>query len=123
LHATYLFTEVVEILNIQTPMEKILSRKIKYLAFCAFTLSIAGCETPEQTVQRLLPAAAASCQAFGFTPGSNSYASCLQQEVRRLEDREAAALEAFGSAFETATPASTTCYTSGWGYSSTTTCY
>ena len=97
---------------------------LKYIVIVVPTLFVlAGCETPEERVTRLLPAAQERCEAFGFQEGSNSYAQCLQREVSRLEDQEEAALQAFADAMDAATPQQTTCYTTGYGYGSTTTCY
>ncbi|WP_295037397.1 hypothetical protein [Sulfitobacter sp.] len=91
--------------------------------FLIAIFALAGCETNEQRFARLLPAAEARCGSFGHKTGSAAYATCLQSEVSRLEDKEDQAAAAIAASFEAATPTSTTCYTSGYGYTSTTTCY
>lgn len=86
-------------------------------------LSLTACEAPEERFARLMPAAKSRCASFGFEEGSGQYAICLQSEVQRMEDKEDATMEAIAEAMEDATPDPTTCYTTGNGYNSTTTCY
>jgi hypothetical protein len=101
---------------------------MRKLLIIPFILPLAACETPEQSFARLLPAAEKRCVDFGFKEGTEAHANCLQREVSQLEDREAAAaaaladgMDAFSEGYNATRP--TTCYTTGFGFSSTTTCY
>lgn len=84
-------------------------------------LALAGCETPEERFERLLPAAQQRCSDFGFAEGSAAYTSCIQQEVNRLEDKEDEAAAALAASLQASQPK--TCYTTGFGINSRTTCY
>lgn len=95
----------------------------RYCLMLIATFALAACETPEERFARLLPAAETRCDSFGHQKGSKEYAACLQGEVARLEDKEDAEAAAIAAAISEATPEPTTCYTTGYGFSSTTTCY
>lgn len=97
--------------------------KLRAVSLIIVSLTVSACETPEERVARLMPAAEARCGTFGFSKGTEAYARCLQLEVQQMEDQEDAAAAAVAAAFEASTPSPVTCYTSGYGYSSTTTCY
>lgn len=97
--------------------------KTKTFPLLIAIFALAGCETPEQRFERLLPVADARCGAYGHTKGSPTYATCVQSEVSRLEDKEDQEEAAIAASIQAATPKSSTCYTSGYGYTSTTTCY
>jgi hypothetical protein len=84
-------------------------------------MTVSACETPEERVSRLMPAAESRCGTYGFAKGTEAYAQCLQLEVQKMEDRENAEAAAIAAAIDASAPV--TCYSSGYGYSTSTTCY
>ena len=96
---------------------------LRCFSILTLTLALAACETPEQRFERMLPAAEKRCSGFGHKKGTEGFKSCVETEVRRMEDKEDAELQEIANAFESATPKPTTCYTTGYGFTATTTCY
>jgi hypothetical protein len=61
---------------------------MRYLIFTAFGL-LAACSTPQDM--------AATCQGYGFTPGTNSFAQCMQNERLAQDARKARMSKALGN--------------------------
>jgi len=56
-----------------------------------FLMFLTGCETPEQMEERLLATASARCEAYGYSPATNQFASCMQSERQSMAQQQMAA--------------------------------
>lgn len=57
------------------------------LASVLVVLFLLGCETPAEERARFIAHAKATCEEYGFTPGSDPFAECVQRNVEGRYDR------------------------------------
>lgn len=64
------------------------------IALSALAVLLASCATPEQRAARI----SGECSSYGYSPGTDAFANCVQQKYADLESRrEAASLMAIES--------------------------
>lgn len=92
----------------------------RYLVpFAVSLVAVTGCSTVESVnayIERRdqakederLRKASVSCERFGFKPGSDAFARCMQTEVNNIKNREAIADAAAKAAPPVPTPSTTT---------------
>lgn len=68
---------------------------MRWIIALVFGLALSGCMTPEQQQEMNI----STCEGYGFKPGTNDFARCMQNENLAAQERAAAAADAFAQGF------------------------
>lgn len=60
-------------------------------AAAVLVLFLTACASPQERAERVVREFGPACQAYGFAPGTDGYAACLQREANAEQERYNAA--------------------------------